>query len=150
VQTNTNIAVPEPPRPAPPPLRCEAESERQLREAPKCTILIIDDDEGIREALAEILELSGYQVAVAADGQEGVELLEVGLEPSAIVLDLMMPRMDGWTFLDRLRHDPKHQGIPVVVTSAVAAESPPGADACLQKPFEIGQLDRAVARLCAH
>jgi CheY-like chemotaxis protein len=130
--------------------RGETESERQLREAPKCTILVVDDDEGIREALAEILELSGYRVAVAADGQVAVDMLEVGLEPAAIILDLMMPRMDGWTFLDRLRHDPKHQGIPVVVTSAVAWETPPGADACLQKPFDIAQLDRAVARLCAH
>jgi CheY-like chemotaxis protein len=131
-------------------VRRDTEPERRLRQAPKCRILVIDDDEGIRTAVAEILELSGYEVAVAADGLEGVELLEYGLEPAAIVLDLMMPRMDGWTFLDRLRHDPRFQNLPVVVTSAVAAESPPGADACLQKPFDVGQLDRAVARLCAH
>jgi CheY-like chemotaxis protein len=131
-------------------MRREAEGERRLREAPKCTVLVIDDDEAIRTALAELLELSGYQVAVAADGLEGVELLEYGLEPSAIVLDLMMPRMDGWTFLRRLRDDPRHHGTPVVVTSAVASESPPGADECLQKPFDLAQLDRAVARLCAH
>jgi CheY-like chemotaxis protein len=132
------------------PARREAEEERRLREAPKCTVLVIDDDEAIRSALAEILELSGYHVAVAADGVEGVELLEYGLEPSAIVLDLMMPRMDGWTFLRRLRDDPRYHGTPVVVTSAVASESPPGADACLQKPFDFSQLHRAVARLCAH
>jgi two-component system chemotaxis response regulator CheY len=132
------------------PHRREGEPDRRLRDAPKCTILVIDDDEGIRTALAEILELSGYAVAVAADGQEGVELLEYGLEPRAIVLDLMMPRMDGWTFLDRLRHHPRYGDVPVVVTSAVVAERPPGADACLQKPFDVSQLDRAVARLCAH
>src|ERR671936_275104 len=116
-------------------LRRDTEHERRLQQAPKCRILVIDDDEGIRTALAEILELSGYDVAVAADGLEGVELLEYGLEPAAIVLDLMMPRMDGWTFLDRLRHDPRFQDLPVVVTSAVAAERPAGADVCLQKPF---------------
>jgi CheY-like chemotaxis protein len=125
-------------------------AEERLRDAPKCTVLVIDDDEGIRTALAEVLELFGYQVAVAADGQEGVELLEVGLEPNAIVLDLMMPRMDGWTFLSHIRHDPKFQDLPVVVTSAVASQSPEGADACLQKPFDVGQLDREVARLTAH
>ena len=130
--------------------RDEQGVEQRLRDAPKCTVLIIDDDEGIRVALAEILELFGYHVAVAADGQEGVELLEVGLEPNAIILDLMMPRMDGWTFLSRLRQDPKFQEVPVVVTSAVASESPKGADACLQKPFDVGQLDREVARLTAH
>ncbi len=128
----------------------EESAEERLREAPKCTVLVIDDDEGIRTALAEVLELFGYQVAVAADGQEGVELLEVGLEPNAIVLDLMMPRMDGWAFLSHIRGDPKFHDLPVVVTSAVAAQSPEGADACLQKPFDVGQLDREVARLTAH
>jgi len=128
----------------------ELESERRLREAPKSLVLIIDDDEGIRTALAELLELSGYRVAVAADGQEGLELLAVGLEPNAIVLDLMMPRMDGWTFLSHLRADPKFHDVPVVVTSAVASEGPADADVCLQKPFDLVRLDREVARLCAH
>src|SRR5512142_770882 len=114
----------------------EESAEERLRDAPKCTVLVIDDDEGIRTALAEVLELFGYQVAVAADGQEGVELLEVGLAPNAIILDLMMPRMDGWAFLSHIRGDPKFQDLPVVVTSAVAAQSPEGADACLQKPFD--------------
>ena len=132
------------------PARREAEEERRLREAPKCTVLVIDDDEAIRSALAEILELSGYHVAVAADGVEGVELLEYGLEPSAIVLDLMMPRMDGWTFLERLRSHPKYQDLPVVVTSAAAGAEPRGADVYLAKPFDVSQLDREVARLTAH
>jgi CheY-like chemotaxis protein len=130
--------------------RREDDAERRLRDAPKCTVLVVDDDEAIRTAVAEILELSGYDVAVASDGQEAVELLEVGLEPRAIILDLMMPRMDGWTFLRRIRGDPRFQELPVVVTSAVASERPPGADACLQKPFEVTNLDREVARLCAH
>jgi chemosensory pili system protein ChpA (sensor histidine kinase/response regulator) len=125
-------------------------ADETLRLSPKCVILVIDDDEGIRTALAEILEMSGYVVATAADGLEGVELLEVGLEPKAIVLDLMMPRMDGWSFLKRLRSDPRYQELPVVVTSAVAGASPPGADACLQKPFDVSALDEEVARLCSH
>jgi two-component system, chemotaxis family, chemotaxis protein CheY len=128
----------------------ERELGRCLRDAPKCTVLVIDDDEEIRSALAEILEISGYDVAVAADGQEGVDLLAIGLAPAAIVLDLMMPRMDGWTFLTVLRADPRLHDVPVLVTSAVAGEQPPGADAWLQKPFDLTQLDRAVARLCAH
>ncbi len=125
-------------------------AEHGLRAIPKATLLVIDDDECIRSALAEILELSGYHVAVAADGQEGVDLLEVGLEPNAIVLDLMMPRMNGWEFLSRIRRDPKFQDLPVVVTSAVTGDRPSGADACLQKPFELWELDEEVARLCAH
>jgi CheY-like chemotaxis protein len=143
LETTTEGAARRAPRRSP-------DAEQRLREMPKCVVLVIDDDEDIRTALAEILEQSGYQVAVAGDGQEGVELLEVGLEPKAIVLDLMMPRMDGWTFLSRIRHDPRYRDLPVVVASAVAHESPAGADACLQKPFDLRQLDREVARLCAH
>ncbi len=127
-----------------------AREERRLRDAPKGTLLVIDDDADIRTALAEILELSGYRVVVAADGQEGVELLAVGISPQAIVLDLMMPRMDGWTFLAQLRCHPTLHDLPVLVTSAAPGEPPPGADACLPKPFDMVQLDRAVARLCAH
>lgn len=128
----------------------ESQAERRLREAPKCTVLVVDDDEGIRTAMAEILELLGYEVSVAADGQEAVEMLKVGLEPRAIVLDMMMPRMDGWTFLSRIRADPRFRELPVVVASAVVGECPAGADAWLQKPFDLADLDREVARLCAH
>ncbi len=126
------------------------EDAQRLLELPKCIVLVIDDDECIRASLAEALELSGYQVVVAADGQEGVELLEVGLEPKAIVLDLMMPRMDGWTFLRHIRGHPKYRDLPVVVTSAVAGEGPAEADSSLQKPFDVHDLDREVARLCSH
>ncbi len=127
-----------------------AEQEDRARYAPsRCSVLVIDDDEGIRSSLAEILELAGYHVSVAADGQEGEDLLACGLEPKAIVLDLMMPRMDGWTFLARLRARPKHQDVRVVVTSAVAGERPEGADACLLKPFDFCQLDRMMTRLCS-
>lgn len=128
----------------------EAEATRRLREAPKCSVLVIDDDEGIRTAMAEILELLGYQVAVAADGLEAVAMLKIGLEPRAIVLDMMMPRMDGWTFLSEIRSDPRFRDVPVVVASAVVGECPLGADAWLQKPFDLADLDREVARLCAH
>ncbi len=128
----------------------EVLSERWLREAARCTLLVIDDDEGIRTALAEVLDLCGYHVVVAADGQEGMDLLELGIQPNAIVLDLMMPRMDGWSFLELLRGDPRFQDVPVVVVSAVAGERPAGADACLQKPFDVGRLDHEVARLCGH
>ncbi len=125
-------------------------AERWLREAARCEVLVIDDDEGIRTALAEALETCGYEVVLAADGQEGMQLLEVGFQPKAIVLDLMMPRMDGWSFLRRVRSDPRFREMPVVVTSAFTDEAPLDADSCLQKPFDVAQLDREVARLCGH
>ena len=128
----------------------ESQATRRLREASKCTVLVVDDDEGIRTAMAEILELLGYEVTVAADGLEAVQMLKLGLEPRAIVLDMMMPRMDGWTFLSEIRSDPRFREVPVVVASAVVGECPLGADAWLQKPFDLADLDREVARLCAH
>ncbi len=138
------------PSPTIPPEDAESQAARRLREAPKCSVLVVDDDEGIRTAMAEILELLGYEVTTAADGLEAVQMLKVGLEPRAIVLDMMMPRMDGWTFLSEIRSDPRFRELPVVVASAVVGECPAGADAWLQKPFELADLDREVARLCAH
>ena len=128
----------------------EAEADRYLREVPACSVLVVDDDSAIREALAEVLEQLGYHVAVAIDGQEAAELLELGLQPNAIVLDMMMPRMDGWTFLTQLRANPKFQEVPVVVATAMTTETPRGADALLQKPFDSADLHRAVRQLTAH
>jgi two-component system, chemotaxis family, chemotaxis protein CheY len=110
-------------------------------------ILVVDDDPDLRALVAELLSERGYAVVVACDGQDAVELLEEGLRPCLIVLDLSMPRMDGWTFLAHLRENAR-SAVPVLVTSAVARDRPPaGADAFLEKPYEAAQLRAAVARL---
>jgi CheY-like chemotaxis protein len=111
------------------------------------TILVVDDDAAQRTAAAELLSARGYAVVVACDGQEACERLEGGLLPDLIVLDLTMPRMDGWTFLRHLR-GAAGSTVPVLVTSAMARERPPeGADACLEKPIEPSQFRALVARL---
>ncbi len=140
----------ETPPAAPAPPQLEERAQQYLRDVPALSVLVVDDDVEIREVVCEILEHFGYRVAVAADGVEASELLEHGLEPSAIVLDMMMPRMDGWTFLGRLRANPRYESLPVVVASAMVAQPPPGADALLQKPFSLSDLQRAVRDLCAH
>ncbi|HZZ83057.1 MAG TPA: response regulator [Anaeromyxobacteraceae bacterium] len=122
----------------------------RVRADPRITILLVEDNDDIRGALAEWLELEGYHVVTAADGKEGLDRLEEGIEPRAIVLDLMMPRMDGWTFLERLRADPRHSDLGVIVTSAVASPEPPEADSCLAKPFELGALRHALARIVSN
>lgn len=112
-------------------------------------ILVVDDDADQRVALAALLSFRGYDVAVACDGLEAWEMLARGLRPSLIVLDLSMPRMDGWSFLERLAGT-VHAEVPVIVTSALAASrAPPRADACLEKPFEASELDALVARLAS-
>lgn len=113
------------------------------------TILVVDDDADQRAGVAELLSQRGYEVVGASDGQEAIDLLLQGLHPTLIVLDLTMPRMDGWCFLAHLR-GAMRSTVPVLVTSAVARERrPAGADAWLEKPLEPVAFSGAVARLSA-
>jgi len=82
-------------------------------------VLVIDDEEDIRAALRQILEEEGYATAEASNGAEALALLEgSAFPPRLILLDLMMPKMDGWEFLLRIDEDPKLHGIPVALMSA--------------------------------
>jgi CheY-like chemotaxis protein len=83
------------------------------------TVLIVDDDQDIRESLAEALEGSGFMVRCAANGQEALEWLKLhARETSLVLLDLMMPVMDGEAFLRAKENMPGLWGLPVVVMSA--------------------------------
>jgi len=112
------------------------------------SVLIVEDDEDIRYLLAESLATSGFKVTEAGDGVEAFAALEDGLEPDVIVLDLMMPRMNGWAFLEKLRTQAEHRDIPVLVTSAFSDLRSAKANAYLAKPFRMDEFDEAVARLC--
>jgi CheY-like chemotaxis protein len=79
--------------------------------------LLVDDDEVVRRGVRQALEPIGWRVTEAGDGQEAVALLTVA-RPDVIILDLMMPKMDGFEFMDELRGRPDHQDIPVVVITA--------------------------------
>jgi len=81
------------------------------------TVLVVDDDESMREIVERTLRGAGYQVVTAANGNEGLRAVET-LSPGLIVLDLMMPEMDGFEFLRRLKEDPRHCQLPVVVATA--------------------------------
>lgn len=117
--------------------------------APDRTILVVDDDADQRAGVTAFLSTGGYEVVGACDGREALDLLLSGLRPTLIVLDLTMPRMDGWCFLEHLRGT-IHSTVAVLVTSAVASERPPaGADACLEKPFEPASFSGVVAQLFA-
>ena len=83
------------------------------------SILVVEDTLDTRESLAFILRHKGYEVRTAADGQEALEQLKAGARPDLILLDLMMPTMDGWEFTNRLRQHPALASIPVVVVSVV-------------------------------
>lgn len=113
------------------------------------TILVVDDDGDQRAAVVDLLELAGYQVTQACDGEEALALLHGGLRPVLIVLDLTMPRMSGWTFLELLRGT-ERSAVPVLVTSGdLRGRAPPGADAWLDKPVDGVVFRATVARLSA-
>jgi len=104
---------------------------------------VVDDDVDLLEALSEILESEGFGIRQARNGLQALELLEP-LRPDLILLDLMMPVMDGWEFVERIRGRPDWAQIPVIVLSAdrnIGDNARKlGAAAYLAKPFELSQL----------
>jgi CheY-like chemotaxis protein len=113
-------------------------------------VLVVEDDAAIRALLTELLAEEGYAVRAAADGREALALL-AGWRPDAIVLDLLMPVMDGWPFRAEQRRRPGARDVPVVVVSASGDLGPPvetlAPAAVPAKPFDIAQLVVAVDRL---
>jgi two-component system, chemotaxis family, chemotaxis protein CheY len=108
-------------------------------------ILIVDDDRDIRESLGEILLHEGYHVELAENGARALELIRRGPTPALVLLDLMMPVMSGWEFLELAENDLALAEIPVLVVSAMPAPLAPaaargGVKACLDKPLKLEQL----------
>jgi CheY-like chemotaxis protein len=110
------------------------------------TLLIVDDDPAIRESLMELLWKDGREIVTAGDGNEALQRLKEIPRPSLIVLDLMMPRMDGWEFLRRQTRDPALAGIPTIVLSG--STLPAGAKHQLLKPVHFDKLVALVNQYC--
>ena len=113
--------------------------------------MIVEDDRDTREMLGRFLELEGFEVHTAANGQLALEALQSTRRPNVIILDLMMPVMNGWQFREAQRRDPSLSDIPVVVvTAAGPREEIPtiSADAWLSKPVDFDRLLETIAPLC--
>jgi two-component system response regulator len=115
-------------------------------------ILVVEDDDAIRNLVTEVLEDGGYAVRGATNGAEALEQLRQS-RPDLIVLDLMMPVMDGWTFVEQCRRMQFCGDVPIVVTSAShdlprTAERlrSMGVRTCLAKPFDVDGLLALVQR----
>lgn len=118
------------------------------------SILIVEDDQAIAESLQELLETEGYRVKLAANGRKALEFLrKTPTHPNLIVLDLMMPQMDGYQFRAEQEMDPKLSLIPVVLMTAdghiEAKTFKIGAKAYLNKPLDIDQVLAAVKNNCS-
>jgi DNA-binding response OmpR family regulator len=114
--------------------------------------LVVDDSEVIRDLIAVNLQLEGFEVTTAGDGEEALRLASVSV-PDVITLDVMMPRLSGLDTLVRLRADPRTASVPVVMVTGraqpadIARGEEIGADAYLTKPFEPAELVDVVMRL---
>ena len=93
------------------------------------SVLLVEDDRDIREAVASLLEAEGYTVLTAAHGKEALAILERG-QPCVVLLDLMMPVMSGWDFMDVVRKNKRLEDIPVVVVSAYSERKAEGCGGC--------------------
>jgi CheY-like chemotaxis protein len=115
-----------------------------------CPILIVEDDADLREMMAQLLLLEGYQTAAAANGREALEYLRLNGIPKLILLDLMMPVMDGWEFRREQQRDPAIASVPVVVLSALdhGRATDVSANEFLKKPLDFDRLLDLVRGYC--
>jgi DNA-binding response OmpR family regulator len=115
-------------------------------------VLVVDDDEVIRQLIAVNLTLEGFDVATAVDGQDCLDKV-TAINPDVITLDVMMPRLDGWVTAMELRKNPQTSQVKVVLITARAQEDDRrlgqqiGVDAYLTKPFDPGEMIRVVREL---
>ena len=111
--------------------------------------MVVDDDEGLQETLQAILEAENYEVVIAGDGLIALDKL-TAVTPALILLDLMMPRMDGFTFAQELEHRGLRSSIPIVVLTADSRgrqkASQLGADDYIDKPFDVLDLLEKIAQ----
>jgi CheY-like chemotaxis protein len=112
------------------------------------TVLIIDDDADACETLREFLEGEGYAVECAHDGVEGLAKAAKIDHLCVVLLDLFMPRMNGWDFFDAFKAQPKFASIPVAVITSAPDRAPPGATRVLTKPLGLSPVLGTVAEYC--
>lgn len=115
------------------------------------TILVVDDDVDVRGTVAEALEEESFEVVVAANGREALDMLLAGARPDLILLDMMMPEMDGWQFRAAQQRNPAIASIPVIVFTAYglpgATAEELGAHGFLRKPLGLDQLLDAIRQI---
>ena len=115
-------------------------------------VLIVEDSLAQRQMISDLLKSSGLNVTVACDGVEALEHLET-LNPDIVVMDIVMPRMNGYELCRRLKSDPKTQNVPVVMCSSKGEEfdrywgMKQGADAYIAKPFRPDEMVETVKQL---
>jgi CheY-like chemotaxis protein len=119
--------------------------------APRCDVLVVDDDPDIADTIAAVIGARGYQVETAADGARALDRMRRPPRPALVLLDLMMPVMDGGQLRRAQLAEPELAGIPVVVLTAdtrAAAQPSMFPDGYLLKPVDLERLLGTVRRYC--
>lgn len=117
-------------------------------------VLVVEDDDGIRDLLAYKLRTSDYEVTTVDDGADCLDHIEDGLAPDAVILDAMLPGVDGYEVLERLRAHDRHADVPVIMVTGMGLEDnvvrgfEVGADDYVTKPFSPSELVARLGRLC--
>jgi CheY-like chemotaxis protein len=110
-------------------------------------VLIVEDERDLLDSLQEFFEDEGFSVQTASNGAEALSLLDADELPSVVLLDLMMPVLDGNELFARMRAEPRLAGIPVIVSTSDPSRAPSGV-LIMKKPVNLGSLLGAVQSLC--
>jgi CheY-like chemotaxis protein len=113
------------------------------------TVLIVEDEEDLREMMREALELNGYSVVTAQEGVEALDKLDRIDRLCLILLDLLMPGMNGWDLFQRVRERPELSSVPIIVHSSAISGAPQGATRVLRKPLVLPKLLSTVQEYCS-
>lgn len=114
------------------------------------SILVVEDDDDIRNAIVDLLETEGYSTESAVNGKDALDKLAVIPKPCLVLLDMMMPIMNGREFLDKVMKDSHLAPIPVLIVSAVADKAnTKGSVGFLKKPIDIDVVLNVVSQYCA-
>jgi two-component system, OmpR family, response regulator CpxR len=113
---------------------------------PEC-VLVVDDDEGVRETLREVVEMAGCSAITAANGAEALQILLGERRPCLVILDLLMPVMTGNELLDAIRRHPSLAKLQVVVSTSAPGRAPPGVPV-LTKPIDLAAVWGWMQRTC--
>lgn len=126
-----------------------------MSKEPGKKVLVVDDNDDIRDMLAVLLRMQGYRVLVANDGEEAVKVAGRE-EPDVILMDVMMPRLDGLEAARRIMQNPRMSGVPIIGLSAFSdpltengRDNPFSWRAYLRKPIDVDELERLLIRVLA-
>lgn len=113
------------------------------------TVLVVEDEEDLREMMRDALEMNGYAVVTASDGEDALAKIGGIEHVCLVILDLLMPVMNGWDFFERMRQRSELASVPVVVHSSAPGRAPSGVARVLQKPLMLDRLLSVVGEYCS-